>query len=84
MTTALTDKDQRIVLDATHRCDKCSARAMVLVKGRAGELMFCAHHYNRIMDNAVGYDKMMKFAVEILDNRYNLETKEDLEEAIKR
>lgn len=31
--------------------------------------MFCGHHYNKIMDNAVGYDKMMKFAYEILDNR---------------
>ena len=78
------DKTAKISLDATHRCDKCSARALVLVKGRVGELMFCAHHYNKIMDNAVGYDKMMKFAVEILDNRYSLETKEDLEEAIKR
>lgn len=84
METTLIDKNAKLFLDATHRCDKCSARALVLVKGRVGELMFCAHHYNKIMDNAVGYDKMMKFAVEILDNRYALETKEDLEEAIKR
>ena len=46
--------------------------------------MFCSHHYNKIMDNAVGYDKMMKFAKEILDKRYVLETNQDLEEAIKR
>jgi hypothetical protein len=84
MNSTFIDKNTKLSLDATYRCDKCSARALVLVKGRTGELMFCAHHYNKIMDNAVGYDKMMKFAVEILDNRYNLETKEDLEEAIKR
>jgi DNA-directed RNA polymerase subunit RPC12/RpoP len=84
MNSTFIDKNTKLSLDATLRCDKCSARALVLVKGRTGELMFCAHHYNKIMDNAVGYDKMMKFAVEILDKRYALETKEDLEEAIKR
>lgn len=84
MDTTLTEQGNKISLDATHRCDKCSARALVLVKGKIGELMFCSHHYNNIMDNAVGYDKMIKFAVEILDKRYVLETKEDLEEAIKR
>jgi hypothetical protein len=84
MSSTIQIQDNKLSLDATHRCDKCSARALVLVKGRIGELMFCAHHYNKIMDNAVGYDKMMKFAVEVLDNRYALQTKEDLEEAIKR
>jgi hypothetical protein len=84
MDSTLIDKNTKLSLDATHRCDKCSARALILVKGKIGELMFCSHHYNKIMDNAVGYDKMMKFAVEILDKRYALETKEDLEEAIKR
>lgn len=57
------------VLKVTDRCDTCQARALVLVKGVTGILMFCGHHYNKIMDNAVGYDKMMKFAYEILDNR---------------
>jgi hypothetical protein len=71
-------------LNSTHRCDQCGARALVLVKGKVADLMFCSHHYNKIMDNARGYDKMMKFAIEILDKRYVLETKEDLEEAIKR
>lgn len=84
MISTTLNKNTKMVLDSSHRCDKCTARALVWVKGQVGELMFCAHHYNKIMDNAVGYDKMMKFAVEILDNRYVLETKEDLEEAIKR
>jgi hypothetical protein len=57
------------VLKTTDRCDKCQARALVLVKGATGILMFCGHHYNKIMDNAVGYDKMIKFAFEIVDNR---------------
>lgn len=34
--------------------------------------MFCGHHYNSIMDNAVGYDKMMKFAYNIIDERDRL------------
>lgn len=76
--------NSKLDLNSTYRCDQCGARALVLVKGQVGELMFCSHHYNKIMDNAVGYDKMMKFAKEILDKRYVLETKQDLEEAIKR
>jgi hypothetical protein len=84
MNSALVDANSKTDLNSTHRCDQCGARALVLVKGQVGDLMFCSHHYNKIMDNAVGYDKMMKFAKEILDKRYVLETKQDLEEAIKR
>ena len=60
------------LLDATDRCDRCSAQAYVKVVGRSGDLLFCGHHYNKIMDNAVGYDKMMKFAIEIVDERHRL------------
>lgn len=60
-------------LNATDRCDKCSAQAYVKVIGVVGELLFCAHHYNSIMDNAVGYDKMMKFAYQIVDERSRLD-----------
>lgn len=59
-------------LNAMDRCDKCSAQAYVKVIGMVGELLFCAHHYNKIMDNAVGYDKMMKFMYEIVDERDRL------------
>jgi hypothetical protein len=34
--------------------------------------LFCGHHYNKAMDNAIGYDNMMKFALEILDERDRL------------
>ena len=61
------------VLDATDRCDSCAAQAYVKVIGKSGELLFCSHHYNKIMDNAVGYDNMMKFMVEIIDERKRLQ-----------
>ena len=60
------------LLDATDRCDACAAQAYIKVIGKSGELLFCSHHYNKIMDNAVGYDKMIKFAVEIIDERERL------------
>ena len=60
-------------LTAQDRCDKCNAQAYVWVKGKSGELLFCSHHYNSIIDNAVGYDNIMKFMIEIVDNRNFLE-----------
>lgn len=54
------------------RCDQCNAQAFVKVVGVTGELFFCSHHYNKIMDNAVGYDAMTKFAYEIIDEREKL------------
>ena len=66
-----TDK-QEWILNVSDRCDSCNAQAYVYVAGVAGELFFCAHHYNKIMDNAVGYDKMMKFAYQIVDERQKL------------
>lgn len=50
----------------------CYSQAYVRVTGVSGDLDFCAHHYNKIMDNAIGYDKMMKFAYQILDERDRL------------
>ena len=54
-------------LNASDRCDSCGAQAYVWVNGVSGDLLFCAHHYNKIMADAVGYDKMMKFAYQIVD-----------------
>jgi hypothetical protein len=66
-------KEKEWVLNANDRCDSgCNAQAYVYVKGIDGDLLFCAHHYNKIMDNAVGYDKMMSFAIEIIDERDRL------------
>jgi hypothetical protein len=61
-------------LTATDRCDSkdCSAQAYVRATGVTGELLFCNHHYESIVNNAVGYDKMMKFAFKIEDERERL------------
>jgi hypothetical protein len=75
MFSMLKDKeDQKLwLLDATDRCDRCAAQAYVKVVGKTGSsLLFCGHHYNKAMDNAVGYDNMMKFALEIVDERERL------------
>lgn len=65
-------KEKTNTLTALDRCDRCSARAYVLVQGITGELLFCSHHYNKIIDNAVGYDKIMKFMTNIIDSRNEL------------
>ena len=65
-------KPKEWLLSANDRCDKCSAQAYVKVIGHSGELSFCAHHYNKIVDNTVGYDKIMKFMVKIIDERERL------------
>jgi hypothetical protein len=54
------------------RCDRCTAEALVQVTGINGDLLFCGHHYNKIMENVVGYEKMMKFAITITDERSKL------------
>lgn len=60
------------VLKPTDRCDSCAAEALVQVTGLNGDLLFCGHHYNKIMDNPVGYEKMMKFAITVTDERAKL------------
>jgi hypothetical protein len=59
-------------LSPIDRCDSCGAEALVQVTGLSGDLMFCGHHYNKIMDNPEGYKKMMSFAITILDERDKL------------
>ena len=59
-------------LKATDRCDRCSAQAYVLVKGVSGDLLFCGHHYDKIMNNPDAYTKMMAFMLEVLDERERL------------
>jgi len=60
------------VLKATDRCDSCPSEALVKVTGISGDLMFCGHHYNKIMNNAIGYKKMMSFALTLIDEREKL------------
>ena len=63
------------VLKATDRCDSCPSEALVKVTGISGDLMFCGHHYNKIMNDAEGYKKMMSFAITVLDERHKLNDK---------
>jgi hypothetical protein len=60
------------ILGPHDRCDLCAAESLVKVTGLSGELMFCGHHYNKIMDNSEGYSKMISFAITILDERDKL------------
>jgi hypothetical protein len=57
------------VLKATDRCDSCAAEALVQVTGINGDLLFCGHHYNSIMNNPVTYKKMMSFMISVIDER---------------
>lgn len=69
-------KEQEIekqwTLTANDRCDSCSAQAYVKVKGSTGELYFCGHHYEKIMNNPQAYEKMMAFMFEVIDERERL------------
>lgn len=70
---SVTEKNQKEwVLGPLNRCDACSAEALVQVKGVSGELLFCGHHYNKIMNDPIGYEKMMDFMYEIIDERDKL------------
>ena len=70
--TPQTEETKQWVLGPTDRCDSCSAEALVNVKGVSGELLFCGHHYNKIMNDKLGYEKMMAFMYEIIDERDKL------------
>lgn len=64
--------EKEYVLKIADRCDRCSAQAFVLVKGSSGDLMFCGHHYEKIMNNPDAYTKMMSFMLEVIDERDRL------------
>ena len=66
------DEVKEWTLGPKDRCDSCNAEALVKVTGISGDLMFCGHHYNKIMDNPEGYKKMMSFALTVLDEREKL------------
>ena len=60
------------ILSPLDRCDRCSAEALVLVRGVGGELYFCGHHYNDIVDSKTGYEKLANFSYEVIDERDKL------------
>ena len=72
MTIAQEVVEKEWLLKAKDRCDSCPSEALVKVTGISGDLMFCGHHYNKIMNNAVGYKKMMSFALTVIDEREKL------------
>ena len=76
MTTIETEKREWI-LGPLDRCDRCNAEALVKVVGLDGELIFCGHHYNKIMDNPEGYKKMMSFMISVVDERDKLIKEKD-------
>lgn len=59
-------------LSPLDRCDRCSAEALVKVTGISGDLMFCGHHYNKIMSIPEGYNSMMSFMISVVDERDKL------------
>ena len=73
MFTMIKEEEKKVwVLSPKDRCDSCNAEALVQVKGVTGELLFCGHHYNKIMNNPDSYKKMMSFMITIIDERDKL------------
>lgn len=69
----VTDQEEW-TLTAVDRCDagNCSAQAFVKAVGVYGELLFCSHHYNKITNDISAYEKLSKFAYQIIDEREKL------------
>lgn len=63
------------ILTAQDRCDQCNAQAYVKINGSTGDLLFCGHHYENIMNNPDSYTKMMSFMLEVIDERSKLSEK---------
>ena len=73
MTSVIEDSAKQVwQLSPLDRCDRCSAEALVKVTGIDGSLMFCGHHYNKIINDTAGYEKMMSFMISIIDERDKL------------
>ncbi len=54
---------------AHDRCDQCGSMAYVRTIGITGELLFCAHHYQTILDNEKARNAMNQFAYHVDDLR---------------
>ena len=65
-------QEKEYILKVADRCDRCGAQAFVMVKGSTGDLLFCGHHYDKIMNNPDAYTKMMAFMLEVVDERDRL------------
>lgn len=78
MVTKTETKTDEYLLTINDRCDSCGGQAYVAVMGTSGELMFCAHHYNKIMDDPSGKLAMQSFAYETVDERDRLKIKSNI------
>jgi hypothetical protein len=72
-------KEKEWLLSPKDRCDSCAAEALVQITGLNGDLLFCGHHYNKIMDTPDSHEKMIKFAITITDERDKLIKKPETE-----
>jgi hypothetical protein len=63
---------QEWTLGPKDRCDRCGAEALVQVTGISGDLLFCGHHYNKVMAIPDGYNSMMSFMISVVDEREKL------------
>lgn len=61
-------------LNASHRCDFCGSQAYVQTIGTTGDLLFCAHHYEGILNNEKAQKAMNQFAYQIIDERKQLDS----------
>ena len=59
-------------LSAFDRCDACGSQAYVQALGTTGDLLFCAHHYEGILNNEKAQEAMNRFAYQINDMRFKL------------
>jgi hypothetical protein len=78
MTTKIKTKPAEYLLTINDRCDGCGGQAYVAVAGTTGELMFCAHHYNKIMEDPAGNLAIQSFAYETIDERDRLKIKSNI------
>jgi hypothetical protein len=68
----ITDQEEW-TLTNLDRCDaECTAQAFVKASGVSGELLFCSHHYNKICNNPTAYERLSKFAYQVIDERDRL------------
>ena len=75
-TSTLDRKNKERQLTAHDRCDAdCTSQAYVRVSGKTGDLMFCSHHYTKIMTNPNSYLAMSTFAKDTVDERGYLSDK---------
>lgn len=61
-------------MTALDRCDyaDCPSQAYIKAIGVSGDLLFCAHHWTKIMNSDLGAARMEQFAFNIIDERDKL------------